>query len=331
MHPIKEDVDARLPLERARNVFWIRELRFKLTRPPAKPSNNCMTKHETFLQTKTARTDSPHPSPPPTTSNKQTHIQSNQATKETKKQTPPTPGEYLQKDCLPVLEELTKEQAANLQKESGTKDPPNGHCEEPSRGMASSQEEGPEPTQGTGQQMTQKCPSANEQPLERPSRPPYCRECQNTGGICQVDTEDQGSKLGYLQMQVGKTTIKALVDTGASISVISKEMFKRIENTEPTAIIHRNETQKDTKIALADGQTVNVLEKVTIQLKLFEEQITETFFVLPQTQITILGWPFFAHNDLTIDCKRRLLIRDSCTFQINRNHDRRKRKEPEKS
>ena len=141
-----------------------------------------------------------------------------------------------------MLEEPTKEQATDLQKERGTKKPLNGK-EEPSRGVASTHEEGSEPIQGTSQQMTYQCPRANEQPLERPNRPPYCRECQNTGGICQVNTEGDGSKLGYLQMQVGKTTIKALVDTGASISVISKEMFKRIENTEPTAIIEINQTR----------------------------------------------------------------------------------------
>ena len=38
---------------------------------------------------------------------------------------------------------------------------------------------------------------------------------------------------------------------------------------------------------------------------------------MPRTHTTIFGWPFFANNDLTIDCKRRLLIRDDCTFQIN--------------
>ena len=35
------------------------------------------------------------------------------------------------------------------------------------------------------------------------------------------------------------------------------------------------------------------------------------------THTTLLGWPFFANNDLTIDCKRRLLLRENCTFQIN--------------
>ena len=41
MHPIKEDVDARLPLERATNVFWVHvELKKQKADTATAPKNN---------------------------------------------------------------------------------------------------------------------------------------------------------------------------------------------------------------------------------------------------------------------------------------------------
>ena len=149
------------------------------------------------------------------------------------------------------------------------------------------------------------------------NRPPYCRQCSTSGGVCQVDTNNQGNKLGYLQLQVGNLDIKALVDTGASVSVMSQETYDNIATCHPENILKQISVPDSAEITLADGKRVPILEKAEIRIKIFLEEICEVFLILRETHITILGWPFFANNDLTIDCKRRLLIRENCTFQIN--------------
>ena len=147
--------------------------------------------------------------------------------------------------------------------------------------------------------------------------PPFCRECIDIGGICQVDSQTKANKLGYLHLQVGGFHIKALVDTGASVSVMSQELANQIWVCDPDSIIWRSNPKPDTTITLADGKKVPVLEKMQLQMQIFDEDVQETLHILQETHTTILGWPFFANNDLTIDCKRRLLIRENCTFQIN--------------
>ena len=149
------------------------------------------------------------------------------------------------------------------------------------------------------------------------NRPPYCRQCSTSGGVCQVDTNNQGNKLGYLQLQVENLDIKALVDTGASVSVMSQETYDNIATCHPDNIMKQISVPDSAEITLADGKRVPILEKAEIRIKIFLEEICEVFLILQETHITILGWPFFANNDLTIDCKRRLLIRENCTFQID--------------
>ena len=148
--------------------------------------------------------------------------------------------------------------------------------------------------------------------------PPFCRECMSTSEAYAKSIHNpKQNKLGYLHLQVGGFHIKALVDTGASVSVMSQELANQIWVCDPDSIIWRSNPKPDTTITLADGKKVPVLEKMQLQMQIFDEDVQETFHILQETHTTILGWPFFANNDLTIDCKRRLLIRENCTFQIN--------------
>ena len=148
------------------------------------------------------------------------------------------------------------------------------------------------------------------------TRQPFCRECQNTGGVCQIDT-NKNNKLGYLHLQIGGFLIKALVDTGASVSVMGQSLFSKIAACDPQAILTTKPPKNHTTVTLADGKTVPIILTARLEFHIFDETIDETFHILQDTHTTILGWPFFANNDLTIDCKRRLLIRENCTFQIN--------------
>ena len=89
--------------------------------------------------------------------------------------------------------------------------------------------------------------------------PLYCRECQNQNGTCQLASTNN-NKLGYLQLQIGGFTIKALVDTGASISVMSQELLNIIAACDPDNVITTRQPKTNTTVTLADGQTVQSLK-----------------------------------------------------------------------
>ena len=160
-------------------------------------------------------------------------------------------------------------------------------------------------------------PLFDEKPVfDTHNRQPFCRECQSTGGVCQIDTQNH-NRLGYLHLQIGGFLVKALVDTGASVSVMGQSLFTKINACDPQTILTTKPPKNHTTVTLADGKTVPILLTARLEFQIFDETIDETFHILQDTHTTILGWPFFANNDLTIDCKRRLLIRENCTFQIN--------------
>ena len=71
------------------------------------------------------------------------------------------------------------------------------------------------------------------------------------------------------------------------------------------------------KMRVADGAEVPVLQSVEIRFRFSRTSFAEQFLVLPSAQNTILGWPFFADNDMVIDCKRRLIIMQGQTLQLN--------------
>ena len=148
-----------------------------------------------------------------------------------------------------------------------------------------------------------------------PLRPRLCRECKPQQD-CQVNAVNGRANLGYLQLQIGPKRTKALVDTGASTSVMSKDVVEEIQKEQKGRIRVNWDTQKGS-MRVANGQQIDILGQAEVTFNIFDRTFNETFNILPHTHITILGWPFFADNDFTIDCKRRLLISEDNTMQIN--------------
>ena len=132
-----------------------------------------------------------------------------------------------------------------------------------------------------------------------------------------TQNQEQHTKLGYLHLRVGICTFKALIDTGASACVISVNQVKAIKRENPEAIQEGNQPNTGEQIRLANGELTPIINTVQITFTLFDRKYTATFLVLAQTNSIILGWPFFAENDLTIDCKRRILTTEGATLQIN--------------
>ena len=54
---------------------------------------------------------------------------------------------------------------------------------------------------------------------------------------------------------MGPMSIRALVDTGESISVMANDIFTKIQAENPSAVLHSTEAKEDAKITLADGKT----------------------------------------------------------------------------
>ena len=117
---------------------------------------------------------------------------------------------------------------------------------------------------------------------------------------------------------------KSLVVTGASVSTMSQDIFDKIWSCDPDSIFWTINPQPNSIITLADRQKVPILEKAHLKIRIFDNEVEETFCILHDTHSSILGWSFFARNDLTIDCKRQLLIRENFTFQTQSSPTRRK-------
>ena len=128
----------------------------------------------------------------------------------------------------------------------------------------------------------------------------------------------RSGKLGYLPLHIGSHRVEALVDTGASSSVMSETLFKELKANHPCLVVpSAEEPSRHQSMRVANGQQVPILGHARVHFKIFDSDYAEDFYILPQTHTTILGWPFFADNDMTIDCKRRLLITQDTTLQIN--------------
>ena len=146
-------------------------------------------------------------------------------------------------------------------------------------------------------------------------KPPLCKSCLPQME-CQVNALGRCAKLGYIPLRVGTSKLHALVDTGASSSVISSAMLCELRDANP-GMVSEDNVPTGLKMRVADGAEIPVLRSVVLHFQFSGTAFAEKFLVLPTTQHTILGWPFFADNDMLIDCKRRLVIMQGQSLQLN--------------
>ena len=84
--------------------------------------------------------------------------------------------------------------------------------------------------------------------------------------------------------------------------VPSPSRSPRFSKEIPRSIITRRETE-NVVVKVADGKVVPTSGFVTIRFKLAGEEYAQEFLVVERMNSAILGWPFFAEHDFTIDCR----------------------------
>ncbi len=105
-----------------------------------------------------------------------------------------------------------------------------------------------------------------------------------------------------LPMQVGASTLKCLVDTGASVSVFSSHCYQQFKSILPSL------TETDVTLMSASKQPITSLGGVTINAGLCGQPIEWYFVVAEITEDAILGMDFLATFDCQIFPKRRTMV-----------------------
>ena len=124
--------------------------------------------------------------------------------------------------------------------------------------------------------------------------------------------------LFYIDVTVGPVHQRALVDTGACQSAMSKFHLDKILLRSRSSIKKREEIPND-YVRVANGHQVKIHEYVDIELDVCGSKIIEKFMVFSVLHSVILGAPFFKNNQITIDlANHRLTIPDQdITLQLN--------------
>ena len=106
--------------------------------------------------------------------------------------------------------------------------------------------------------------------------------------------------LFYIDVTVGLVHQRALVDTGACNSAMSKSHLAKILSGDKNSIKKREEIPNDF-VRVANGHHVKIHEYVNIELDVCGSKIVETFMIFSALHSVILGAPFFKNNQITID------------------------------
>ena len=128
--------------------------------------------------------------------------------------------------------------------------------------------------------------------------------------------EERCSRLGYLPLKIGHEYVDALVDTGASISALPKDLVDKLRELFPLNFMFSKRDRVYT-IRTADGKAVPTLGTVTVHFAIGGEEYFEKFLILETMNTPILGWPFFERQDFKIDCRKRILFTKDMSIQMN--------------
>ena len=109
---------------------------------------------------------------------------------------------------------------------------------------------------------------------------------------------------------------RALIDTGAFCSAMSKSMFESILESSCSTICQKLDPPSY-KVSVASRSKVEVLFQADIKFNLGNKKFTERFLILPDMNDILLGLPFLDKNNVVVDCKRRLLKFTDFTFFIH--------------
>ena len=131
-----------------------------------------------------------------------------------------------------------------------------------------------------------------------------------------------GTNLLYVPLQFDNDTFKALIDTGAFSSAISRNLVQKFKSCSPESI-EVLDTSYPTKVRVADGQ-INVCGKAEFCIQLGLNHYKEDFLILEQMSSPILGNRFFVKIDIIIHPSKKLLKFPDFALRINSLNSRNK-------
>ena len=101
---------------------------------------------------------------------------------------------------------------------------------------------------------------------------------------------------------------EAMIDTGSSISAISSEMFKKINNTTYSDVHIVNKI-----CTLADGSDIKLEKIVVLPVKISNVTHNVRLYVLPVKHLNmIIGCDILTRLAATIDYKHNVLVIENC-------------------
>lgn len=120
--------------------------------------------------------------------------------------------------------------------------------------------------------------------------------------------------LPMIEFKIGNKEGKALIDTGATVNIISKNIAQNIRNSKHVI----GKEQCNLKVIGITNTEMIIEEKIRIKIKLNDKILEVNFFVNEiemRNYDAILGVEFLVGNNISIDCKQKKMFNQS--FEVN--------------
>ena len=105
-----------------------------------------------------------------------------------------------------------------------------------------------------------------------------------------------------LKVGINKSTFRALVDTGADVSLLSVRAFRMVQGDQRSQHLNRSAVT----LKGASGAGIKVLGNISLPIRMGTKTYTHKLHVVEDiTSMVILGWDFLSDNDASIECSKQ--------------------------
>ena len=118
---------------------------------------------------------------------------------------------------------------------------------------------------------------------------------------CSRDDESADDTELYVSMLVNGMPTRFLVDTGATVSLLSRTAYDRMDKA------HETSTGVDGEVVSTNGTLVKVLGQTSVQLKIADEALTQDLIIADIHEDGILGMDFLLKHKCIINLQTRAI------------------------
>ena len=105
------------------------------------------------------------------------------------------------------------------------------------------------------------------------------------------------------------------MDTGAYKSAMPFETYQRLIRNR--SVLIKSEKAHREFVRVANNTKARIMARATLRMSFMGRDFEEEFLIIDNLTNTIMGIPFFAENDITIDCNTKRLHFANITAQLN--------------